>query len=109
MPLSPLEALERVNEPVTVEMLVKRSKRCSGCLEVFLDSEENYRDSNNLGVAITHTAQTKFKEAQIDDPVTHFEGQTIRVQGIVVRKEKGPQIEVDDPKQIEIVASKQRQ
>lgn len=102
MNLSPAEAINRVNESVTVEMLVKRAKCCSG-LDIFLDSEENYRDPQNLGVAITEMGRAKFKEAQIDDPVAHFKGKTIRVHGVVIFKENRPNIEVDDPKQIEIV------
>jgi hypothetical protein len=103
MPLSPLEAIQRVNEAVTVEMLVQRAKRCSGCLEVYLDSEVNYHDPKNLGVAITATGREKFMEAKIDDPVAYFKGRTIRVQGVVILKDNRPNIEVDDPKQIEIV------
>lgn len=103
MNLSPAEALLRVNESVTVEMLVKRAKSCSGCQDLFFDSEEHYRDPKNLGVAITETGRANFRAVKIDDPVSYFKGKTIRVQGVVVLKENRPQIEVDDPKQIEIV------
>jgi hypothetical protein len=44
-----------------------------------------------------------FKEAGIDDPSDHFQGKTIRVRGVVIRKDGRPYIEVDDPIQIEIV------
>ena len=39
MPISPLEAINRLSEPVTVEMLVKRAKSCTRSLQFFLDSE----------------------------------------------------------------------
>lgn len=104
MNLSPVEAVNRVNESVTVEMLVQRTKRCSGSRQVFLDSEANHRDPKNLGVVVTESGRAKFSDADIDDPAAHFAGKTIRVRGVVViRKEKRPYIEVNDPSQIEMV------
>ena len=102
MILSAAEAVNRVNESVTVEMLVQRTKCCTGSRQVFLDSEPNHRDPKNLGVVVTQSGRAKFSEAGIDDPTAHFKGKTIRVHGIVIRKEKGPYIEVNDPSQIEI-------
>ncbi len=101
--MSPAEAINRINESVTVEMLVQRTKCCTGSRQVFLDSEPNYRAPNNLGVVVTEVGRAKFTEAGIDDPTAHFNGKTIRVRGVVVRKEKGPAIEVSDPSQIEMV------
>ena len=89
MNLSPVEAIKRVNESVTVEMLV--------------DSETNHRDPKNLGVVVTENGRAKFTEAGIDDPTAHFNGKVIRVRGVIIRKEKGPYIEVNDPGQIELV------
>ena len=103
MNLSPVEAINRVNELVTVEMLVQRTKCCAGSRQVFLDSEASYRDPNNLGVVVTESGRAKFAEAGIDDPTAHFNGKTIRVHGVVIRKEKGPYIDVNDPSQIEMV------
>ena len=51
--MSPAEAVSRVNESVTVEMLVQRTKRCSCSGQGFLDSEANHRDPENLGVVVT--------------------------------------------------------
>ena len=102
MNLSPVEAINRVNESVTVEMLVLRTKCCSGSRQVFLDSEANHRDPNNLGVVVTEAGRAKFSEAGIDDPTAHFHGKTIRVRGVVIRKENRPYIEVTDPSQIEM-------
>jgi hypothetical protein len=98
------EAINRVGEGVTVEMLVQRTKCCTGSSQVFLDSETSYRDPKNLGVVVTESGRAKFAEAGIDDPTAHFKGKTIRVHGTVIRKEKGPYIEVSDPSQIELVA-----
>ena len=103
MHLSPAEAVKRVNESVTVEMHVQRTKCCSGSRQVFLDSEANHRDPKNLGVVVTESGRAKFSEAGIDDPTTHFSGKSIRVRGVVIRKENWPYIEVNDPSQIEMV------
>src|SRR5438132_13416201 len=103
MPLSPMEAAHRVNEKVTVKMLVKAAKNCPHCSQIFLDSEKDHHDPDNLAVAVTRIGKAKFKEAMIDDPAGHFKGKTIRVTGTVILKENRPEIEVDDPKQIEVV------
>ncbi|MBI2806617.1 MAG: hypothetical protein HYX68_16675 [Planctomycetes bacterium] len=103
MNLSAVEAINRVNESVSVEMLVQKTKSCTGSCQVFLDSESNHRDPKNLGVVITVEGRPKFTEAGIDDPTVYFKSKTIRVRGVVIRKEKGPYIEVSDPSQIELV------
>jgi hypothetical protein len=103
MDLSPVEAIGRINESVTVEMLVRRTKSCTGSCQVFLDSESNHRDPNDLGMVITVDGRPKFAEAGVDDPTAYFNGKSIRVHGVVIRKEKGPHIEVTDPSQIEVV------
>jgi hypothetical protein len=103
MHLSVVEAINRVNESVTVEMLVQRTKCCTGSCQVFLDSELSYRDPKNLGVVVTENGRAKFAEAGIDGPTAHFNGKAIRVRGVVIRKEKGPYVEVNDPSQIEMV------
>ena len=103
MNLSPVEAINRVDESVTVEMLVQRTKCCTGSRQVFLDSEPDHRDPKNLGVVITESGRAKFAEAGIDDPAAQFNGKTIRVRGVVIRKENRPYIEVNGPSQIEMV------
>jgi hypothetical protein len=103
MNLSPVEAIDRVNESVVVEMLVQRTKCCTGSRQVFLDSEPNHRDPKNLGVIITESARAKFTGAGIDDPAAHFGAKKVRVRGVVIRKENRPYIEVNEPSEIEIV------
>ena len=90
MPITPHEAVNRINESVIVEILVQRTKCCTGSKQVFLDSEPNHRDPKNLGVVVTESGRAKFAEAGIDDPTAHFKGKTIQVNGVVIRKEKGP-------------------
>ena len=101
--MSPVDAINRTNESVIVEMLVHRTKCCSGSRQVFLDSEANHRDPKNLGVVVTENGRAKFSAAGIDDPAAHYQGKTIRVRGVVIRREDRPYIEVDDAGQIESV------
>jgi len=103
MSLSAVEAINRANESVTVEMLVQRTKRCSGSKQVFLDSEANHHDPKNLGVLVTESGRARFTEAGIDDLTAHFNGRTIRVNGVVIRRENRPYIEVNEASQIEMV------
>jgi hypothetical protein len=92
---------------VTVEMAVKSSKNAlAGRMEIYLDSEENFRDEKNFAVVISATAAAKFKDAGIDDPATHFKGRTIRVTGTVVVHENRPRIVVEDPSQVGVVSKK---
>jgi hypothetical protein len=101
--MSPAEALTRINESVTVEMVVQRTKCCTGSRQVFLDSEANHRDPQNLGIVVTENGRAKFAEAGIDDPTAHYQGKAIRVRGVVIRREDRPYIEVNDPGQIDLV------
>ena len=72
-PIGPAEAAKKVNQQVTVQMDVKASTgRDRYC---FLNSEENFRDSKTFTVFINAAALAKFKEAKIDDPAAHFQGQ----------------------------------
>ena len=103
MHLSPEDAANQLNEQVTVEMLVKAAKNCQHCSQVFLDSEEDHHDPKNMAVAVTESGKAKFKDMSIDDPASHFKGKTVRVTGVVTIKENRRQIEVDDPRQIEVV------
>jgi hypothetical protein len=101
--MNPVEAINRNNESVTVEMLVQRTKCCTGSRQVFLDSEPNHRDPKNLGVVITESGRAKFAEAGIEDPTVQYQDKAIRVRGVVIRREARLYIEVNDPVQIELV------
>ena len=103
MPLSAPEARTRINEQITVEMVVKAAKNCQRCSLMFLDSEEDHHDPKNFAVAVTDTGKARFREAKIDDPAGHFKDRIIRVTGVVTVKDDQPQIEVDDPSQIAVV------
>jgi hypothetical protein len=106
-PVTVAEALKKVDVEVWVELHVKTTKnRLERRQEIYLDSEVDFRSPKNLGVVITKVGAERFKEAGIDDPAVRFKDKTIRVKGKLTIKEKRPRIEVDDPKQIEIVEKK---
>jgi hypothetical protein len=106
-PLTPAEAIKMVNKEVTVEMMVRSSKNALAQRhEIYLDSEENFRDEKNLAVVITEAGAGKFKEAGIDNPAEHFRGKTIRVTGTVTLKDDRPRMEVEDPKAIKLIEAK---
>jgi DNA/RNA endonuclease YhcR with UshA esterase domain len=107
-PVTPAEAIEQIGKPeVLVEMVVKKAKdRLEKRGIIYLDSEDDFKDAKNLGVAISAEAAAKFKKLGIADPAAHFEGKTIRVRGCVMRFEERPYLPVHDPEQISIVEKK---
>jgi hypothetical protein len=108
IPLTPAQAIKECRRPeILVEMLVKKSKdRLEKRGIIYLDSEEDFKHADNLGVAISSGAAAKLKEKGINDPATHFLGKTIRVRGCVMRFEEHPYLPVLDPGQISIVDRK---
>lgn len=106
-PLTPAEAIKMVNKEVTVELVVRSSKNALAQRhEIYLDSEENFRDEKNLAIVVTEDGAGKFKEAGIEDPAEHFRGKTIRVTGTVILKDERPRIEIGDPKAIKLIEPK---
>jgi len=107
-PVTPIEAINQIGKPeVVVEMVVKKAKdRLEQRGIIYLDSEEDFKDEKNLGVAISAEAAAKFKKQGIADPASHFAGKTIRVRGCVMRFEERPYLPVHDPEQITLVEKK---
>jgi hypothetical protein len=103
-PLTPVEARKKVGEKVTVEMTVRAAKdRLEKRGEIYLDSEENFRDEKNFAVVTTKAGAASLKEAGIDDPAGHFKDKKIRATGTVKEVSGVPRIEIDDAKQIRLV------
>ena len=106
-PLTPVEARKKIGEKITVEMEVRAAKNALAKRgEIYLDSEENFRDEKNFAVVVTKTGAESLKAAGIDDPADHFKGKTIRAKGKVSEQDGVPRIEIDDAKQIEIPEKK---
>jgi len=102
------EAVKLVGKPeVVVEMKVVAAKdRLERRGIVYLDSEADFKDPNNLGVAISAGAAEKLKQKGIADLAAHFRGKTIRVRGCVMRFEERAYLPVLDPNQITVVEKK---
>jgi hypothetical protein len=106
-PLTTAEAIKMVDKEVTVELTVRSSKNALDHRhEIYLDSEENFRDEKNLAVVVTEEGAAKFKEAGIADPAEHFRDKTIRVTGTVTLKDDRPRIEISNPKAIKLIEAK---
>ena len=102
-PLTAPEARKKVGETVTVEMTVQAAKdRLEKRGEIYLDSEEDFKDDKNFAVVITKDGAASLKAAGIADLAEHFKGKTIRATGAVKEVDGVPRIEVDDAKQIRV-------
>ncbi len=102
--LTPVEARAKINQQVRVEMVVRACKNAlAKRMEIYLDSELDFRDDKNLAVVITKTGADLFAQAAIPDPAEHFKNRRIRVRGTVKLHEDRLRIEVNEPQQIELV------
>jgi hypothetical protein len=104
-PVSPDEALAKVDQRVTVRMEVKST---GGNTARYLNSDANYRSEKNFAIFIPQAALPKFQKAEIEDPAQYYKGKTIEVTGIVSlggskTVSNRPQIRVDDPAQIKVI------
>jgi DNA/RNA endonuclease YhcR with UshA esterase domain len=104
-PLTPVEARGKVGEQITVEMTVRASKdRLQKRGEIYLDSEADFHDAKNFAVVITKSGAASLQKAGIANPAAHFKGKVIRASGRVKEVDEIPRIEIDDAKQIRVVA-----
>jgi DNA/RNA endonuclease YhcR with UshA esterase domain len=100
-PLSPVEARKQVGKDVTVEMVVKTAKdRLEKRGEIYLDSEDDFKDEKNFAVVISKAGAASLKAAGIVDPAGHFNGKKVTARGKVTEVDGVPRIEVGDAKQI---------
>jgi DNA/RNA endonuclease YhcR with UshA esterase domain len=103
-PLTPVEARKKIGSKITVQMEVKAAKdRLEKRGEIYLDSEENFKDENNFAVVITKTGAASLKDAGVTDPAAHFKGKMIRATGTVKEVDGVPRIEIDKAEQIKLV------
>lgn len=106
-PITAAEALESIGKPqIVVEMIVQKSKdRLEKRGLIYLDSEEDFGNDNNLGIAISAGTAAKMRDSGIADPAAYFLGKRIRVSGCVMRFEERVYLPVLEPSQIAIVAA----
>lgn len=98
------EARQHSGKKVSVTFEVKHTKEAQKRNTVFLDSEEDFMNEKNLGIAITEAGRKELKEKQsIDSPADHFLKKTIQVIGTVEIREDRPYIDVSEAAQIKEV------
>src|SRR5262249_45540862 len=105
--VGPALARKKVGQKVTVEMTVRAAKdRLQKRGEIYLDSEEDFKDAKNFAVVITKKGSAALAKAGVADPAGHFTGKKIRATGTVKEVESVPRIEIDAAAQISIVGKK---
>lgn len=101
--IKPEEARMHVDKKVEVIFEVKHAKYSERRKTAFLDSEENFQDEKNLGIAITEAGIQDLKQKRaVDGPADYYRGKTIRVTGTVILKEDKPYIEVTQAEQLDL-------
>lgn len=95
-PLTPAEAAKKLNEKVTVEMLVKSTGGRENC---YLNSEDDFKSETNFTIFLSKDAKEKLKKAGIDNPAEYYKQKTVRATGRVFLFEKKPRIAVIEPEQ----------
>jgi hypothetical protein len=106
-PLTPVEARKAVGKTITVQMTVKAAKdRLKKRGEIYLDSEEDFKDEKNFAVVINKEGAADLKKKGINDPAAHFKNQVIVATGEVKEVDSIPRIEVSEAKQIKLATDK---
>lgn len=101
--IKPEEARQHVGKKVEVVFEVKGAKHSLKRKTVYLDSEADFRDEQNLGIAISERGITALKEKRgVDAPAEYYKSKTIRVVGEVAIEDERPYIKVDDAEQLDL-------
>ena len=104
-PLTPVEARKKIGAKIVVEMTVKTAKdRLEKRGEIYLDAEEDFMNEKNFAVVITKKGAGSLAEKGITDPAEHFLDKKIQASGEVKEVDKVPRIEIDEAKQIKLIA-----
>ena len=103
-PIDDASAGEHVGEECVVEMVVRAARALADKEMCFLNSRQDRHDEENFTAVIFADGLTRFREAGVENPALHFLDRRIRVRGVIAEHKERPQIVVDDPGQIEIVA-----
>ncbi|MFO0846981.1 MAG: hypothetical protein U0871_00270 [Gemmataceae bacterium] len=101
--LTAAEALGKVGQTVTVQFPVRAGRTFPG-KRILLNSERDFRSKDNFTVVLQGGALAgPFANASFEET---FQNKTIRATGKVVLYKDAPQIQLEDPKGIEIVSGK---
>ncbi|HMO12866.1 MAG TPA: hypothetical protein PKD64_03560 [Pirellulaceae bacterium] len=103
--LTPTQAINKIgSSTVRVQFVVKHAKdRLAKRGVVYLDSEEDFENAENLGVALSVAATEELKAKGVEDFEAHFLGKKVEVCGCVMRFEDRPYLPVLRADQIRVV------
>lgn len=101
------EARQNVGKKVEVVFEVKATKNSVKRKTVYLDSEENFQDKKNLGIAISERGLSDLKQKRgVVAPEEYYRGKSIRVLGTVASEEDRVYIKVDEAEQLDLADTK---
>ena len=101
--IKPEEARQHAGKKVEVVFEVKGTKNSLKRKTVYLDSEADFRDKKNLGIAISERGVSALKQKRsVESPAEYYKEKTIRVVGEVVIEDERPYIKVDDAVQLDL-------
>lgn len=101
--IAPADAAGHVGEECTVELTVEAARKLPGKQICFLNSCRDHRDESNFTVVIFKAGLDRLEADGIENPAEHFKGTTIRVHGVIEKRDGRPQLVVDEPGQISVV------
>lgn len=101
--IAPAEAVAHAGEECTVELVVAAARKLPGKDVCFLNSKKDHRDEDNFTVVIFKDGLERLKSDGIENPADHFLDATIRVRGVIEKRDGRPQIVVEEPGQIVVV------
>ena len=101
--VTPAEAVAHAGEECTVELVVAAARKLPGKDVCFLNSKKDHRDEDNFTVVIFKDGLERLKSDGIENPAEHFLDATIRVRGVIEKRDGRPQIVVEEPGQIVVV------
>lgn len=101
--VTPAEAVAHAGEECTVELVVAAARKLPGKDVCFLNSKKDHRDEDNFTVVIFKDGLERLKSDGIENPAEHFLNATIRVRGVIEKRDGRPQIVVEEPGQIVVV------
>jgi serine/threonine protein kinase len=94
---TPTDAAKRIGERVTVQFVVES---VGGKVNMYLNSHKDFLDKDNFAVVLTAKMQTgKWEKANLDALV----GKTVRATGTVKVNKDLVQLELSDPKDLEVL------
>lgn len=102
--IKPEEAGDHIDKECIVEFEVKAGRVIQDKKVGFLNSNRDHREEGTFTVFLGQKGLQAFKDQRkIENPAAEFVGKTIRVKGKIALHKGKPEIEVEDPDQIELV------